>query len=141
MGADLYIKDMNRESQYRGFEVSKEAVEVGYFRDCYNDGGLFSNLGLSWWELAGKFKLDDNEREMTLAQIPEFRAILTEAISNFKPPTGDKLMSCFDKDDLPKTEAEATIRYREYFIDCWANLLLRLLEIAEEKKSNIMWSV
>lgn len=36
MGADIHLK--NAEGEY-----------ISYFRDAYNDGSLFSVLGLSWW--------------------------------------------------------------------------------------------
>lgn len=64
MGADLYIKNMDREPQYTGFEVSERAVDLGYFRDCYNSYGLFAVMSevfhkrFSWWLLV------DNRKEL-----------------------------------------------------------------------------
>lgn len=53
MGADLYIKNMDREKQYTGYRTD---ITVGYFRDCYNDSGLFSKLNLSWWTITGEYE-------------------------------------------------------------------------------------
>ena len=39
MGADLYIKKMDREKQYTDWDPR---VKLGYFRDCYNNYGLFN---------------------------------------------------------------------------------------------------
>jgi hypothetical protein len=61
MGADLYIKNLPREGQYLGFEVSEKAVKAGYFRDCYNPGGLFAFLSANldesffWWQFRDKY--------------------------------------------------------------------------------------
>jgi hypothetical protein len=80
MGADLYIRNMPREPQVRGPEVSPEAVEVGYFRDCYNAHGLFAFLGeqtgecRSWWRLLEERELFDGEGYMT----PAGAAVLLE---------------------------------------------------------------
>jgi len=48
MGADLYIEKMEREEQHTGFSTD---INVGYFRDSYNDSNLFQQLDLSYWTL------------------------------------------------------------------------------------------
>jgi len=54
MGADLYVKGLP--PHICGFEVSQKAAKAGYFRDCYNGGGLFANIGLSWWGMTAAYK-------------------------------------------------------------------------------------
>ena len=55
---------MDRKKQCLGFEVSDRAVNLGYFRDCYNEGGLFAvmsktlNETISWWQMADEIGLN-----------------------------------------------------------------------------------
>ncbi len=46
MGADLYIENLPRELQYTGWQTK---VEVGYYRDAYNNSNLLWQFGLSYW--------------------------------------------------------------------------------------------
>ena len=48
MGADLYIEKMERNKQYTDWRTG---VDVGYFRDSYNDSNLLNQLDLSYWTL------------------------------------------------------------------------------------------
>lgn len=46
MGADLYVVGIDEGAQAAcGFEVSIKAAKVGYFRDPYNEHGLFRQIG------------------------------------------------------------------------------------------------
>ena len=94
MGADLYIKNLPREAQYAGFEVSNDAVKAGYFRDCYNPSGLFwvlrDNLeekDLSWWRLSDKkdwFTQDkDRGRVMHIDGVKAFRRFVLSVRTKF----------------------------------------------------------
>lgn len=119
MGADLYIKTMDRKSQYRGYEVSKEAVAKGYFRDCYNDKGLFVHLtentdqNLSWWALADNKKWFDKKGDLNeLGQ----RALLSKVEGARKQLTDSE------------------------YID-WTDLLITFLNKALELKSPVIFSV
>ena len=83
MGADLYIKTMPRDAQYRGFEVSIDAVEVGYFRDAYNGWGLFAVMShtlrkeMSWWKIA-------NNRKELFEECPNEGLVMTsEGVKQF----------------------------------------------------------
>lgn len=52
MGADLYIKDLDRKRQYTGFRTD---IGVGYYRDSYNNWNLLWQFGLSYWTDIKKF--------------------------------------------------------------------------------------
>lgn len=70
MGADIYIKKLK--PPILGFELSDKAVELGYFRDAYNSRGLFSQLGISWWQLMAKYCISKGEDVLPFAKIDEF---------------------------------------------------------------------
>lgn len=119
MGADLYIKKLDREKQYLGFEVSQKAVDSGYFRDCYNDGGLFAHLGtatgeqFSWWAFDKNKAWFNKAHELNL--------------------TGQKSL-------LAKVvDARVYVKDKEYLK--WTDLLIRFLETSIKLKSTIIWSV
>lgn len=111
MGADLYILALPSEPQIGGFEVSENAVNAGYFRDCYNKYGLFARLGLSWWRTYDNYKLGENDSKMKPEQIPQFRA---EIVAAWK---------------------KARIKDREYRE--WYTLLIKFLDLAESLNSEI----
>jgi hypothetical protein len=125
MGADLYIKDMPRKRQYTGYVCKPK---VGYFRDAYNPWGLFWNMKLSWWQTYETFKLGDNDSEMTPEQIPEFKKIIQD--------TWNKLPDKFEVRDFKDNPIHNKEDFEEHY-----NQLIEFLKIAEEKKSNIIFSV
>jgi hypothetical protein len=136
MGADLYIEKMDRDSQCRGFEVSAKAREAGYFRDCYNGGGLFAvmsaNLGekFSWWKLSGELPLKDG-----LLPVDEVRKLLKRLKPHVKRFCKLKKMK-YGYDDSKGIAPDDIKHYRE-----WANGLIEFLELAVKKKSGIIFSV
>jgi hypothetical protein len=109
---------MPREGQIRGFEVSKDAVKSGYFRDCYNPHGLFWNLGLSWWTTYDKYKLKESEGVMSTNQIPAFKNEVVKAWEN----------------------AREEVRNDKEYID-WYDLLMKFLDLAMSVKSGVIFSV
>lgn len=159
MGADLYIKTMEREKQYRGFEVSKEAVDVGYFRDCYNPNGLMNFLRsnvegeFSWWKWAnekrGEWLRDDPDEGliMTVKGAIEFRAEMLKARNKinakeelrmrrdvFEKRAGDTTKQFYENYD-PMTEKEVK-EYKD-----WLDLLIKFLSLAIDQESEIIWCV
>lgn len=112
MGADLYIECMDRKKQYTGFRTD---VNVGYFRDCYNESGLFSKLGLSWWLITSKNPEWFNKE------------------GNLTVEGSERLLS------LIKVARKQTRLNKEY--DKWYKQLENLLKSAIKQKSNIIWSV
>ena len=79
MGADLYIKKMPRGPQYTGFELSDRAIDLGYFRDCYNQHGLFAFLSkrtgeeLSWWQMCANKNWFNKSGDLTVVGAQELR--------------------------------------------------------------------
>lgn len=147
MGADLYIKKLPRKAQYRGFEVSDDARKAGYFRDCYNEGGLLAvisantNNNLSWWRTADRKELFSKARgDMTVKGakqwLSELQPIVAEFVNlpelhylEYNVKTG--------KRDIVKPIEQSEVK--EYRI--WANGLIEFLELAISLKSQIIWSV
>jgi len=131
MGADLYIEKMPRDAQYLGFEVSEKAVDLGYFRDCYNSSGLLAVMSatldeaFSWWGTADRKDLFNNEGEMTVEGAKKWLAELEPHITKF-----------VNSSELPNIEKEDI----QYYHD-WSNLLVKFLKLAIEQDSNIIWSV
>jgi hypothetical protein len=58
MGADLYIMKLPHEAQITGFRTD---IEVGYFRDSYNDSNLLWKFGLSYWNDIPKMSKETDE--------------------------------------------------------------------------------
>ncbi|MFA6971805.1 MAG: hypothetical protein WC208_10440 [Gallionella sp.] len=157
MGADLYIKDMDRDSQCTGFEVSERAVKVGYFRDCYNDYGLFnfirSNVPsmkdeFSWWQMSSRYKKTwfDKDGDMTVEGAKAFRKLVMRARRIIESKKLYQLL-VYDH-DAPKTSI-TDIKMKaiplnkkdtEGFLS-HLNLLVKFLNLAIEKNSPIEWSV
>ena len=141
MGADLYIKNMDRESQYRGFEVSDEAVAVGYFRDSYNNRGLFAvmsstlNETVSWWKMAREVGLNENY-VLSLVEVKIWKKMILPLLEQFQKT--NKLYYK-DYDDAKKKLIKDPKEIKEYHD--WAGKLIRFIELAIEKKSGIIWSV
>jgi hypothetical protein len=145
MGADLYIQKLDETRTHGGFEVSKEAVDDGYFRDCYNSSGLFSmisaNTGkeLSWWITAGRKELFTKDgRNMTVKGSKQFLAEIEPIIAEFKALP--KLYSSEYNMGKRRSEKGKKIKDIKQYHE-WADLLVNFLKLAIEKKSQIIWSV
>lgn len=160
MGADLYIRNMDREAQYTGFEVSDRARANGYFRDCYNGRGLFavmnSTLGLkgrengelSWWWTADRKDLMKDDpvegKVMTLKGVRKFKKELAPIVKKFvtaEKMTYSEFTGKKDKDGnyiyvSKKIHATHMADYRE-----WAKGLIIYLNLAIRKNSGIIFSV
>jgi hypothetical protein len=142
MGADLYITKLERQKQYRGFEVSKEAVEVGYFRDCYNDYGLFpfiknnTKIDPSWWQLSREKKWFNKEGNMIKKGAIEFLEYITNCKLELLRRKKPYIFKSYDGTEnrlMTKKEIE------EY--SNWLELLITFLNTATKLKSTIIWSV
>jgi hypothetical protein len=120
MGADLYISKIpNEKRKGLGFEVSEKAVAAGYFRDCYNENGLFAHLSMvsgekfSWWQLSKNedwFNRNGNLKVLGAAE-------LLRKIEVVRPMVSEKY-------------------YQE-----WCDLFIKFLKKAIKLKSSIVWSV
>jgi len=85
MGADLYIKNLDRDNQITGFRTN---IDSGYFRDCYNSHGLLSLIHsnsktrLSWNYILKKeewlINNSDDGLELNLKGSIELKDMLTE---------------------------------------------------------------
>lgn len=157
MGADLYIKNMDREAQYTGFEVSNRAVSVGYFRDCYNDYGLFnfirSNVPsmadeFSWWQMSSRYKKTwfDEDGDMTVEGAKAFRKLVMRARRIIESKKLYQLL-VYDPDapkisimDMKKKSIPINKEDTKAFLN-HLNLLVKFLNLAIEKNSPIEWSV
>jgi len=142
MGADLYIKNLDRQKQYTGFRTD---VEVGYFRDCYNSYGLFnflrSNLTeeYSWWAFNKKRGWFNRDRELTVKGAEKLLKLMESAkerligrgtyfLKIWNPDT--------DHDDTKKLSRDETIEYMT-----WLDQLIEFLHKAIELRSPVIWSV
>jgi hypothetical protein len=111
MGADLYIQSK---------KISKPE---GYFRDPYNDSGLFAvisdtlGITLSWWRLRNRNELFNEKGEMTVEGIKTWLTELEPVMERFKAKCAD--------------------RYYMY----WAESLLAYLRTAVKLNAPIYWSV
>lgn len=148
MGADLTINKLYAKNSGTtgGFEVSDEAVEKGYFRDCYNEGGLFAvlsvNLGktYSWWQMNGR-KGWFNKGDMTKKGIKAWLAEMTEARDKFLAIEKPVWPGGYDIEKRAFTKGkEMTLKDRGEY-QAWIKRLVRFIEIAIETKDTIHWSV
>jgi hypothetical protein len=147
MGADLYITKMDRQAQYTGFEVSKRAQQLGYFRDCYNDYGLFNFIrsntthDLSWWQLARNKEWFNKQENMTVKGAKEFLAIIQNAQDQLKNKKTYKLeVTDYENGELIDRIETLKPDEIEYFKE-WLQLLIDFLQLAIKKDSTIIWSV
>jgi len=149
MGADLYVKDLDRSNQIRGFEVSEDAVDVDYFRDCYNSYGLFSvmsatlDMTISWWQTADKkewFRDDEEEGQvMTVEGVKQWRAYMKPLLQKFL----DSPKIYFNEYSDIRNTKQVLVRKKQHiesFKD-HAQLLIRFLDFAAGIESEIIWSV
>ena len=164
MGADLYIKNLDRQKQYTGFEVSERAVDVGYFRDCYNSYGLFAimseNLGelYSWWQTYRERKelfRKNNDSQMTVSGAKKWLAELEPAIERFKKVKKMRA-KIYDFEANQKRQKETgkmggldDIIYKRVALKNeeqkdmieHGELLIRFLKLEIKLRSPIIWSV
>lgn len=148
MGADLYIVNTDPRTRRGGFEVSQEAVDSGYFRDCYNSFGLFGVMSetldktISWWQTSDKkgwFRRDQNEGlVMTVEGVKQWKKVLFPLIDSFLAAKVLYRREYIDSKHSNKVNI-ATKDYAEY--RRWANLLKRFIETAIALNSEIVWSV
>ena len=132
---------MDRNGQYLfGLKVSDKARAAGYFRDCYNDRGLFAVMSanldkeFSWWQTVGRKDLSFTEDgELTLKGAKQWRAELAPDIERFVAL--DELYEGQAKTSR-KLSPPQTQKYRD-----WATGLLTFLDLAISKKSSIIFSV
>ena len=151
MGADLYIKDMDRKSQYTGFEVSERAVNLGYFRDCYNRWGLFALMSatlnredISWWLTTDKkefFRVDDEDGLiMTVEGVKKWGEEITPLLNQFIESS-----KVYSSNYNYKTGKRRRVKVRKVEdiedIKSHAKLLLNFINLAIQEKSEIIWSV
>ena len=140
MGADLYIKNMEREPQYTGFGVSERDVDLGYFRDVYNRCGLFSVMSqclgksFSWWHTRDRIDLFDDEGDMTVVGAKIWLSELKPYIEKFQQ-LNIMIIRTYDGESVRLSEGEMAFQKQH------ALLLKRFLELAIKKKSPIIWSV
>ena len=148
MGADLYIKKLYEKNKNKTvwLEVSDKAVEGGYFRDCYNSGGLFAILSLnldktiSWWQTKGRegwFKQGDMTKKGLKAWLKEMKEIRDQFLAINNPYDAGEYD--FDKGAYLNGK-EMTIVERDEYRE-WIKRLVRFIEIAIENKTTIYWSV
>lgn len=147
MGADLYIKGLSQ--RHYGFEVSKNAVSNGYFRDCYNGYGLFSRLShnqdknFSWWQTADRKELFYKNGNMKVSGAKILLAEIIEAknkldLNNlvesdcigFDAKTG---ASIYTHSPMPEENKKDFLDHLDLFIE--------FLETAIKLKKAIEWSV
>lgn len=157
MGADLYVKNMDRENQYRGFEVSKDAVKAGYFRDCYNSHGLFqvmnATLGesLSWSAFVKDkdmfVKDDEDGTVMTIEGLKGWKERILPLLKQFKNRKvlyRSEYIGKIFKTDWNNPDCHKKIKIKKedvkYYHD-WADLLINFIKIAEKNNSEVIWSV
>jgi hypothetical protein len=140
MGADLYIRNMEREPQYTGFEVSERAVDLGYFRDAYNRCGLFSVMSqclgksFSWWYERERREFFDDEGNMTVDGAKAWLKELTPHIEKFQQ-LNIMVIRTYNGKNIRLSEEEMAFQKQH------ASLLVRFLELAIRKESPIIWSV
>lgn len=144
MGADLYITKIHKD--YFAFDCTLASVKKGYFRDCYNEGGLFAFLrnntdlkGLSWWALREVKDWFNSKGNMTIEGAKNFLSIIKQArdqiyykneyiVEHLNFPNMDKAITILSQEDV--------IEYKE-----WLECLIAFLELAIKKNSTIRWSV
>jgi hypothetical protein len=147
MGADLYILKVYDPGTIGWvFDHTLTSVRKGYFRDPYNEGGLFNFLrsntthdDLSWWALRAKTEWFNRKRNMTLEGVRDFLDIVCDAKEQIY--LKDKLyLDVYDhQDKIKKRELLSFsdgLEYKE-----WLECLIVFLELAIKKRSTIKWSV
>lgn len=142
MGADLYITKMDRKKQIRGFEVSQDAVDAGYFRDAYNSYGLFAlmshtlNKTFSWWKLAGRKELFNKQGNMTVKGVKVWAEEINPYLEEFINKNEYFYCDWQDKEKIKPVDKEDIPLIKEH-----ALLLKNFIELAIKNKSTIIFSV
>lgn len=165
MGADLSIVKFKPTYVVGAFEASKKAVEEGgYFRDCYNSGGLFSILrcntsqNLSWWDFTDEAKKNGwhnkkncNMKVVGLKMLLERVQKAVEEFKSMKPSAIRYREIAIDKKGNFKKNKNGSFvydfhkfknskaQYSQYLE--WGNNLITFLNKAIELKSPVVWSV
>ena len=144
MGADLYIMKMERDKQYTGWRTS---VDVGYFRDAYNNSNLLWQFDLSYWADIGK-KFTTKAGYMSVKKTKELLAELKKREPIFESNLQDMLDKKnkywdFDTDENPK-DAKLTDEQRKEWVDGYRKdyeTLKKFLNKAIELDSKIACSI
>ena len=151
MSADLYIKNMNQKKQYQNLKSAYTTVYLDYFKDDYNNYGLFnflrSNLNkeFSWWQFADNEKWFDKKGNMTVKGAIEFKKIILQA----KEDLSKKKMFYLKILNLEEIESSGHIKYnlkkltkkevKKFFYHL--ELLIKFLILAIKQKNKIIWNV
>ena len=156
MGADLYIINMDRKKQYLGFEISQKAIDAGYFRDCYNDYGLFNYIRsntseelkskFSWWQMCDNKAWFNKSGNMTTKGAIKFLQLVKKAkaeidkkdehILNIFDPEATKMNFRDMKYKLLKLGKKEDEEFQKHL-----SFLIQFLVKSIELESNILWSV
>lgn len=164
MGADLTICKLE-DTARGGWEVSDEAVESGYFRDCYNSGGLFAFLTLntgksfSWWQMDSNNKhwFSKRDHKLMAKYVPEFRKKVASVqkkidkmeIGYYKVEDYDPEYAKIEGEEFPQPWGDGKNKYKKKAMSKeeldeykkWYNNLLKFCDKAIELKSGIHWSI
>lgn len=162
MGADLTICKLEATAR-GGWEVSSEAVESGYFRDCYNPGGLFAFLTLntgksfSWWQMTSENKhwFSKRDRRLMAKFVPEFKKKIASVekkidkmeVGYYKVGDYDPEYAKIEGGEFPQPWGWGTYKKKAMskedleFYKKWYNNLIKFCDRAIELKSGIFWSV
>jgi len=111
MGADLYIAKLPRQLQYTGFRTD---VDLGYYRDAYNNSNLLWQFDLSYWTDISK-RYCDKEGNMTLENVKTLQAELTKREPIFEKNMTDLANGCnktWDFEDEKPKRADLTDKQR-----------------------------
>ena len=120
MGADLYIRSLNKPCQQKWKPLFNEAVkerdkhqrqtkeykeaqkevdlcydqmyDSGYFRDSYNTGNVLWQFRLSWWE--DVIPLLDKKRKLSVDKTEQLLALLAERKDQFQ----ESMTECSQED-------------------------------------------
>jgi hypothetical protein len=142
MGADLTL--IKAKNPAGGFEVSKKAVESGYFRDAYNSYGLFAVLSAtlgktySWWQFdseateKGYFTKDRDLNQKGITELLKRVKEAKKAIAKYEHLSFED----YESEQLQNLSSENDKFTREHL-----DLLIEFLENALKLNSNINWSV
>ena len=148
MGADLYIEKMDRDQQHTGF---RRAVDLGYFRDAYNNSNILWQFDLSYWtDISKRFanheSLMDPTNTKRLLKLLEKREVVFE--ENLKGML-EKTNRVWDFEEDIKTgrkthkPAKLTAKQRKEWAEFYRKghkELKTFLQKAIDMKSNIICS-
>jgi hypothetical protein len=84
MGADLNY--VSRESKKF---MAMSDIKGGYYRDCYNEGGTFFGLGLSWWQ--DVIPMLDKENNLTPDKAKKLKEMVEDGLLCFEHKASPKM--------------------------------------------------